>query len=107
MMALPWPAKPNDTSFTPSYSVGLRVLVSGSITKTLTSGLTIVGRLGPYTSASKMPTLAPICARVYAKFTATVDFPTPAHVSVRIENYTSRLTVHKMQDPSHYRLWMS
>lgn len=26
-------------------------------------------------------TLAPICARVYARFTATVDFPTPARTA--------------------------
>lgn len=36
-----------------------------------------MGRLGPYTSASKMPTRAPICVRVYARFTAVVLFPTP------------------------------
>eukprot|EP00955_Chlamydomonas_euryale_P045534 353182-Chlamydomonas_euryale.AAC.26 len=41
------------------------------------SGLIMTGRLGPYTSASKMPTLAPIWARVYARLTAVVDFPTP------------------------------
>lgn len=37
----------------------------------------MVGKLGPKTSASKIPTLAPIPASVYARFTATVDFPTP------------------------------
>ena len=64
MMALPWPAKPKDTSLTPSNSVGMIWRVSGFICSTRTSGLTMVGRLGPYTSASKMPTRAPICARV-------------------------------------------
>jgi len=41
------------------------------------SGEIMVGKLGPYTSASKMPTLAPICARVNARLTAVVDLPTP------------------------------
>ena len=77
MMALPWPAKPKDTTFTPSNSGGRMALVSGSMTNTGGSGFTIVGRLGPYTSASKMPTLAPIWARVYARLTAVVDLPTP------------------------------
>lgn len=44
---------------------------------TLDSGEIMVGRLGPYTSASKMPTLAPIWARVKARLTAVVDLPTP------------------------------
>lgn len=39
--------------------------------------LTRVGRLGPYTSASSNPTEAPRAAREYARFTATVLFPTP------------------------------
>lgn len=51
--------------------------MSGSISNTAGWGLVIVGRLGPDTSASKMPTLAPIWASVYARFTATVDLPTP------------------------------
>ena len=62
MMALPWLVCPNDTSFTPAYSHGVSSFVSGSICRTLTSGEVIVGREGPYTSASKMPTLAPIIA---------------------------------------------
>jgi hypothetical protein len=33
--------------------------------------------LGPYMSASRRPTLNPLFARREAKFTATVDFPTP------------------------------
>lgn len=56
MMALPWPANPKDTSCTPSYSVGVMARVSGFMRRMRSSGLTIVGRLGPYTSASKMPT---------------------------------------------------
>mmetsp|Transcript_26752 Transcript_26752/g.64175 ORF Transcript_26752/g.64175 Transcript_26752/m.64175 type:complete len:265 (-) Transcript_26752:69-863(-) len=41
------------------------------------SGVTIVGNDGPYTSTSKMPTLAPRDSRAKARFTAVVDFPTP------------------------------
>lgn len=52
-------------------------LVSGSISRTGRSGDTMSGSEGPYTSASKMPTLAPICASVYARLTAVVDLPTP------------------------------
>lgn len=48
-----------------------------TITSSRFSGETIVGKLGPKTSASNIPTLAPIPANVYARFTATVDFPTP------------------------------
>lgn len=48
-----------------------------TITSNRFSGETIVGKLGPKTSASKIPTRAPIPASVYARFTATVDFPTP------------------------------
>ena len=84
MMALPCPAKPNDTSLTPSYSVGSSARVAGSILSTRSAGLTMVGRLGPYTSASKMPTRAPICASVYARFTATVDLPTPARHGISL-----------------------
>jgi hypothetical protein len=47
MMALPCPAKPNDTALTPSYSTGVIALVSGSICSTRSSGLIMVGRLGP------------------------------------------------------------
>ena len=36
-----------------------------------------VGRLGPYISASKIPTFKPSFWRENARFTATVDFPTP------------------------------
>jgi len=61
------------------WVTGLQLKSSGHLTicKTRSSGETMVGRLGPYTSASNMPTLAPIPASEYAKFTATVDFPTP------------------------------
>jgi hypothetical protein len=37
----------------------------------------MVGIEGPYISASKMPTLQPICAKVTAILDVTVDFPTP------------------------------
>jgi len=47
MIALPWPAKPKETSLTPSYSVGSSARVTGSMRSTRTAGLTIVGRLGP------------------------------------------------------------
>ena len=58
---------------------GVSILVTGSIPKTASpTGVTIVGRLGPYTSASKSPTpRAPIWSSVKARLTATVDFPTP------------------------------
>jgi hypothetical protein len=36
--------------------VGVMARVSGFMRRMRSSGLTIVGRLGPYTSASKMPT---------------------------------------------------
>jgi hypothetical protein len=36
-----------------------------------------VGRLGPYKSASKIPTFKPSFCREKARFTATVDLPTP------------------------------
>eukprot|EP00959_Pyramimonas_sp_CCMP1952_P236913 4951152-Pyramimonas_sp.AAC.1 len=77
MIALPCPAYPKETADTPWYSTGEIILVSGSIIRTVCSGEIIVGRDGPYTSASKMPTFAPIIASEYAKFTDTVDFPTP------------------------------
>jgi hypothetical protein len=32
---------------------------------------------GPYTSESMMPTAAPDCCNATARFTLTVDFPTP------------------------------
>lgn len=51
--------------------------VTGSMARTGAGGETMVGRDGPYTSASRMPTLAPIWASVSARFTATVDLPTP------------------------------
>src|SRR5437867_12103145 len=37
----------------------------------------IIGTLGPYMSASINPTRAPCLTRAHARFTATVDFPTP------------------------------
>jgi len=37
----------------------------------------IIGILGPYTSASMSPTRAPSLANDTAKLVATVDFPTP------------------------------
>ena len=37
----------------------------------------MVGRLGPYKSASKMPTLKPSSLKEKARLTDTVDFPTP------------------------------
>ena len=76
-MAAPWPAKPNETSFTPAYSQGVIARVSGFISISGVSGLTIMGSEGPYTSASKMPTFAPIIASVYARLTDVVDLPTP------------------------------
>ena len=36
-----------------------------------------MGIEGPYISASKTPTLQPICAKVTAIYLLTVDFPTP------------------------------
>ena len=51
--------------------------VSLSICSTACSGDVIVGSEGPKTSASKIPTLAPIIRSVYARFTDVVDFPTP------------------------------
>ena len=44
---------------------------------TALSGVIMVGKEGPYISASNIPTLAPICVKVKARFTATVDLPTP------------------------------
>mmetsp|Transcript_1254 Transcript_1254/g.3192 ORF Transcript_1254/g.3192 Transcript_1254/m.3192 type:complete len:203 (-) Transcript_1254:269-877(-) len=41
------------------------------------SGSTMVGSDGPYTSQSKIPTFAPSDWRAYARFTEVVDFPTP------------------------------
>ena len=35
------------------------------------------GMFGPYMSASTSPTLAPVSRSARARFTATVDFPTP------------------------------
>ena len=60
----------------PSYSTGV-IVPSSFISNLSNAGVIIVGKLGPYTSASKIPTLAPICASVIAKFTHVVDFPTP------------------------------
>jgi len=37
----------------------------------------MVGRLGPYKSASKMPTLRPSFYSENARLTETVDLPTP------------------------------
>src|SRR5690606_18300755 len=37
----------------------------------------MVGMLGPYTSASSTPTRAPSAAKASARFTEVVDFPTP------------------------------
>lgn len=37
----------------------------------------MVGKLGPYKSASKIPTFFPYLNIENARFTATVDFPTP------------------------------
>ena len=37
----------------------------------------MIGRLGPYTSASMSPTRCPRAASASARLTATVDFPTP------------------------------
>src|SRR5713101_3148204 len=37
----------------------------------------MIGTFGPYTSASIQPTRAPSNANATARFTATVDFPTP------------------------------
>lgn len=37
----------------------------------------MVGKLGPYKSASNIPTFNPNLYMENAKFTATVDFPTP------------------------------
>ena len=41
------------------------------------SGWIIVGKLGPYKSASNNPTDFPNFCNEKAKLTATVDFPTP------------------------------
>jgi hypothetical protein len=75
------------------WVTGLQLKSSGHLTicKTRSSGETMVGRLGPYTSASNMPTLAPIPASEYAKFTAIVDFPTPPwsiwyYQSIRVQH---------------------
>lgn len=77
IIARPCPANPKDTSFTHRYAVGIMLLFSGFISRSRLSGETIVDKLGPYTSASKIATRAPIPAKVYARFTATVDFPMP------------------------------
>ena len=37
----------------------------------------IIGMSGPYTSESMIPTAAPACRSATARFTATVDLPTP------------------------------
>src|SRR5207253_3201107 len=37
----------------------------------------MIGTSGPYTSASTMPTVAPVPRSATARFTATVDLPTP------------------------------
>merc|ERR1711904_549338 len=49
----------------------------------------MMGKDGPYTSASKIPTLAPIIVRAYAKFTETELFPTPP---LQLETATMCLT---------------
>jgi len=55
--------------------------VRGTILFSFTSGSpeapSIPGTLAPYMSASRSPTLAPALLRAIAKFTATVDLPTP------------------------------
>lgn len=45
------------------FSIAWRggTLVTASASRVLLAGLVMVGRLGPYTSASNMPTLPPIC----------------------------------------------
>eukprot|EP00816_Leptocylindrus_hargravesii_P011979 CAMPEP_0196823956 /NCGR_PEP_ID=MMETSP1362-20130617/89780_1 /TAXON_ID=163516 /ORGANISM="Leptocylindrus danicus, Strain CCMP1856" /LENGTH=63 /DNA_ID=CAMNT_0042204021 /DNA_START=207 /DNA_END=398 /DNA_ORIENTATION=+ len=52
-------------------------LPSGDLLTVASSGFTITGNDGPYTSTSRRPILPPCCARAYARFAATVDFPTP------------------------------
>src|SRR5438132_12147820 len=43
----------------------------------LPSAPIIRGTLKPHTSASRIPTFAPSAAKTHARFTATLDFPTP------------------------------
>mmetsp|Transcript_55076 Transcript_55076/g.112591 ORF Transcript_55076/g.112591 Transcript_55076/m.112591 type:complete len:201 (-) Transcript_55076:176-778(-) len=65
-------------SLTPSNSKGASIASLSFDKPTLgSSTLVIVGKLGPKISASKIPTLPPNFAMLYARLTATVDFPTP------------------------------
>ena len=62
----------------PEKSIG--AIFYGSLSswyKLVCYGLIIVGKLGPYMSASKIPILSPNFCNEYAKLTATVDLPTP------------------------------
>ena len=70
---------PMDIHFTPYFSIGMMTSFSPSW---MASGIkpsvaVILGTDGPYTSASARPTLYPRRARATARFTDTVDFPTP------------------------------
>jgi hypothetical protein len=63
---------------TPENSIGeISLASSGSWYKVVCSALIIVGKLGPYMSASNIPTLNPNFCNENAKLTATVDLPTP------------------------------
>src|SRR5208337_2305077 len=73
----------------------LPVTCTGSIMFARTVGRwssipSILGMLGPWKSRSRSPTFFPWLARAYARFTETVDFPTPPFpLRTRITCFTS------------------
>ena len=71
-----WSAKnPNETTFSPLDSAGCSLLLSTSMPPSFIPSIS--GMLGPYMSASSSPTLAPACCSARARFSDTVDLPTP------------------------------
>ena len=69
---------PIDISLIPYCSIGTSIFLLFTLTKSGNLFIpSIKGIDGPYISASINPTLAPCFAKAAARFTATVDFPTP------------------------------
>src|SRR5437870_2431673 len=65
---------PIEITFTPWDSSGMIMLSNPT---GLPSAPIIRGTLKPHTSASRIPTFAPSSASTHARFTVTLDFPTP------------------------------
>ncbi len=66
---------PKDTTLRPCESAGCSLLLSTSMPPSFIPSIS--GMLGPYMSASSSPTLAPACCSASARFSDTVDLPTP------------------------------